>query len=228
MGNSCKKETDSMMQLELPHFTTKETYSRAITGGSFPSSESFTAASKRTMVASRKRVSEMNKPSLNIFRISRPEFIEPVFEQSLADKYRSIKLSGPLLLEDGSTYEGQLRNNLRHGFGELVDCDGGMFEGYWYRDKRNGLGRQFMPDGKVYDGRWKDDAKNGHGRLHFDEDEFFEGHFENNFRNGYGRYYLPNGSYYEGTWVLDTNTGTGNLFDSASGTKRKVELPAGI
>lgn len=228
MGNTCKKETDSMHLSSLPPFTSKETFSPAMTGGYSPSSGSLITASRQSNLATRTPSHEMNRPSPAIFKIYRPEFAVPVFDQSLADKYAHVRYTSPLLLSDRSTYEGQLKNSLRHGFGELVDFEGGMYEGYWYRDNRHGLGRQFMTDGTVYDGRWQLDRKCGHGRLYYADGQYYEGHFDDDDRNGYGRYYLADGSFYEGNWKSGKNTGLGIFYDIATGLKKKTTIPYGI
>jgi hypothetical protein len=135
-----------------------------------------------------KKVEHMNNPSPNIFKIIRPEFKEKIFDAALYEKYKRIRVYGPILLEDKSTYLGQLKLRLRYGFGELVYEDGSIFEGYWDNDKRNGIGRLFMSDGRVYEGYWANDLMHGQGRLYISSGEYYEGSFESGKKHGFGRY----------------------------------------
>ena len=185
------------------------------------STGSETTKSRNTDLGKRVKTLRMLKPSPKIFSIRRPEFAEPVFDPLLTDKYKKIQSIGPILLEDRSTYEGQIKHKLRYGFGEWVGTDGSMYEGYWDNDKKNGLGRLFMSNGEVYDGCWANDLMQGQGRLYTSDSEFYEGSFENGVKNGLGKQYLKDGSYFEGTWKEDRKAGEGWYYSAE--TKKKTQ-----
>jgi hypothetical protein len=226
MGNSCEGETSSDKIKESLTPVEKHPFERARTGVSTASLTSETTKSLNSFYARRKRIDKMNLPSPNIFRILRPEFSEALFDSNLAEKYRRIKKVGPIQLEDQSTYQGQMKNRLRYGFGELVEKDGSMYEGYWNNDKKNGIGRYFMADGKVYDGVWANGLMNGQGRLYISANEYYEGSFEGGYKSGIGRYYLPDGSYFEAVWDNGKHVGEGVFHNSMTGTRTSQRMPA--
>ena len=82
---------------------------------------------------------------------------------------------GKLCYADGCTYEGQFRNNMKHGSGCMT----------W-------------PDGrKVYSGDWKNDIACGHGQFTWKDGEStctYTGEIENNQPAGVGTFqYKRNG-----------------------------------
>lgn len=220
MGNFCEYQADSQRSRASQCVEVEHLYStKRNTKISHMSLGSETTHSLNTDFGHRKKIAKMRKPSERIFTIRRPEFSEPIFDPLLADKYKKVPTVGPIIIEDMSTYEGQLKRRLRYGFGELVGADGSMYEGYWDNDKRNGAGRLFMASGQVYDGFWANDKMHGYGRLYLSALEFYEGSFEDGMKSGLGKYYLPDGSYYEGTWILDRRVGEGWFYSAANKTK---------
>lgn len=217
MGGTCQKEADlDSVYLEGNSPFEKKTFFKTQTGESTASEVSDTGKSKATDKSVRKKVGQMNKPSLKIFKIVRPEFTVPVFDPLLAEKYKKLPFSGPIMLEDKSTYEGQLKKRQRYGFGEAILADGSMYEGYWDNDKRNGIGRHFMADGRVYDGFWANDLWQGQGRLYTSQADYYEGSFEVGKRSGFGKYSYSDGSFFEGIWKDDNKCGEGLYFDAKS------------
>lgn len=222
MGNFCGDQSASQRsQLEASRLVEVEqiNFSRKNTRVSNLSMGSGTTGSLFSLLGMRKKIQKMKAPSAKIFTIRRPEFTEPVFDQLLADKYKKVPNGGPIVLEDKSTYQGQMKHRLRYGFGEQVYPDGSMYEGYFDNDKRNGAGRYFMADGLVYDGFWANDKMHGYGKLYFAENSYYEGSFEDGAKNGLGKLTLPDGSYYEGTWKVDRRVGEGWFYSAANKTK---------
>ena len=225
MGNFCDHQAESVhlqlvtsgIEVEKYLLTNKSTkFSNFSTG-------SETTKSRNTEYALRKKISKMRKPSARIFTIKREEFSKPIYDPILAGKYDKIPTMGPILIEDSSTYLGQLKNRLRYGFGEMVGADGSMFEGYWDNDKRNGTGRYFMANGDVYDGCWAKDKMHGQGRLYTSDSEYYEGSFEDGAKNGLGKQWLHDLSYYEGTWKQNRKVGEGWFYCSQTKT-RKIQV----
>ena len=98
---------------------------------------------------------------------------------------------GTYVYSDGDKYEGQWKDDKRHGKGTVTyrGQDGNVvekYEGDWYEGKMHGFGRYVYADGGVYEGQWVD------GKM-----------------CGKGTYVFPNGNKYEGEWVDDVKEGYG-------------------
>jgi len=66
--------------------------------------------------------------------------------------------------ESGNKYEGEWKNNKRHGQGTLYFNDGDIYVGDFRDNKRNGQGvYTWKESGNKYVGGYKDDKKNGEG-----------------------------------------------------------------
>ncbi|WP_116106303.1 MORN repeat-containing protein [Lewinella sp. IMCC34191] len=70
---------------------------------------------------------------------------------------------GVALLSSGSRYQGEWKNNQKHGFGEFHWPDGAYYEGEFEEDERSGEGTYHFPGGEVFVGEWDDDLRNGEG-----------------------------------------------------------------
>jgi TonB family protein len=68
---------------------------------------------------------------------------------------------------DGSKYNGEFRNDIRHGWGVFTFTNGDQYSGMWRQDKREGYGFQTFKDDKGstyrYSGLWRDGLKHGEG-----------------------------------------------------------------
>lgn len=137
---------------------------------------------------------------------------------------------------DGSVYEGQKRNGLRHGKGAFYYSDGGMYTGDWVEGSMDGFGRLFYAGGvKAYEGQWKDDKFHGRGTVYnegpaklmgaFDYTNFdnvadfwvkYEGDFFNDNKEGNGALWLSNGERFQGQFREDMVEGAG-VFYTLSG-----------
>lgn len=58
-----------------------------------------------------------------------------------------------LVFPDGTVYQGQVKEGLRHGFGKQTWPDGARYEGLWRDNVASGRGKFFHIDGDVYDGK---------------------------------------------------------------------------
>jgi hypothetical protein len=66
---------------------------------------------------------------------------------------------------DGSRYEGEWKNEKRHGYGIWTRPDGTKYAGEWMEDKPDGLGMLTNADGSIFNGEWKAGKRNGQGML---------------------------------------------------------------
>ncbi len=65
--------------------------------------------------------------------------------------------TGIYIWNDGRMYQGQYKDDKKHGYGVYTWADGRCYEGYWFRGKQHGLGTYLVPkDGKVKFGLWED------------------------------------------------------------------------
>eukprot|EP00435_Cladocopium_sp_Y103_P044172 s1820_g12.t1 len=149
-----------------------------------------------------------------------------VVEQDRSQSFAkaSAALGPAYVFEDGATYSGQWKGNMRHGFGIHVEADGSTYEGQWIEDKAHGTGRLEHSDGATYDGNWRGSMKHGQGTyVHSDGSKYtgdwlndlqsgngseewsdgatYSGQYLAGRKNGKGKYTWPNGSYFEGQFV---------------------------
>jgi serine/threonine protein kinase len=140
---------------------------------------------------------------------------------------------------DGSIYEGEKYQGLRHGKGKFYYSDGGMYDGDWRSGSMDGVGTLFYAGGNVaYKGEWKEDKFHGKGIVYneapvppvggFDYSNFdnlqdywirYEGDFVNDNKDGVGILYITNGERYQGAFKDDMVHGRGAYM---SGDGRKV------
>lgn len=134
--------------------------------------------------------------------------------------------------EDGSIYEGNAKDGIRHGKGRIYYADGMIFEGRFDEGVMYGPGVLWYKNGKLcFEGDYKDDKFEGHGILYngliggmnsgFDYQDFgktgncwvkYEGDFVQDKKNGTGTLYLQNGERYFGEFKDDKVHGKGTFY----------------
>lgn len=93
---------------------------------------------------------------------------------------------------------------------KLTFPDGSSYEGEVKNGKRNGYGIQVYPTGITYYGHWENDYQNGYGDLDIDDDWYYSGEWKNGLYDGKGYFSFPNFSY-EGEWKAGKKDGYGTL-----------------
>ena len=64
---------------------------------------------------------------------------------------------GIYVWNDGRKYEGQYKDDKKHGFGVYTWADGRCYEGYWLKGKQHGIGTYLvLKESKVKFGLWED------------------------------------------------------------------------
>jgi len=131
--------------------------------------------------------------------------------------------------EDGSVYEGQARDGVRHGKGRVTYKDGSIFEGQFENGRATGNGILRYKTGKVaYEGAWNGAEYEGQGVLQseapipfhgaFDYKNLdkvenhwirYEGEFRGGKRHGQGTLALSNGEKFVGEFHKDQINGKG-------------------
>ena len=61
---------------------------------------------------------------------------------------------------NGDVYEGEWKDNLRHGNGKYTE-EGFTYEGQWQLDLKHGRGKMVCKNGDIFTGTWMHDRLNG-------------------------------------------------------------------
>eukprot|EP00199_Chlamydomonas_sp_CCMP681_P005883 CAMPEP_0119101646 /NCGR_PEP_ID=MMETSP1180-20130426/641_1 /TAXON_ID=3052 ORGANISM="Chlamydomonas cf sp, Strain CCMP681" /NCGR_SAMPLE_ID=MMETSP1180 /ASSEMBLY_ACC=CAM_ASM_000741 /LENGTH=247 /DNA_ID=CAMNT_0007085797 /DNA_START=75 /DNA_END=818 /DNA_ORIENTATION=+ len=131
-------------------------------------------------------------------------------------------LHGTVYWVSGERYQGEWRNNLRHGKGTVIYKNGDKYEGDWSSGLRHGLGTLWIYKGGKYlvryNGEWRDDSPNGHGTYFEDNKDTYEGDWVSGRRHGKGRAVCGGratdqfgADVYEGHWDSDLKHGLGTM-----------------
>nr|CAD7430459.1 unnamed protein product [Timema monikensis] len=125
-------------------------------------------------------------------------------------------------LRTNKLYEGDWKNDSRHGYGILSTkrSDGTYsttYAGEWRNGRRHGIGVCHYNNGDYYEGRWKNKERSGHGRMWFSDGAFYEGEWLNDKFHGIGLFVQENGNRYEGEWKNGLKHGHGKFFHLDSG-----------
>ncbi|XP_060797242.1 ankyrin repeat and MYND domain-containing protein 1 isoform X2 [Neoarius graeffei] len=110
--------------------------------------------------------------------------------------------NGPGLQEwtDGSRYDGDFINGLKHGNGTFTWPNGECYKGSFYKDYRHGRGTYFWPDGSQFVGKFYLNCKEGYGIHLFFDGTVFKGLYHANERFGPGVMSYPDGCQDVGLW----------------------------
>nr|XP_035138703.1 radial spoke head 10 homolog B isoform X11 [Callithrix jacchus] len=114
---------------------------------------------------------------------------------------------------DGSTYEGEVVNGMRNGFG-MFKCSTQpvSYIGHWCNGKRQGKGTiYYNQEGTCwYEGDWVQNVKKGWGIRCYKSGNIYEGQWEDNVRHGEGRMrWLTANQEYTGQWERGIQNGFG-------------------
>lgn len=113
-----------------------------------------------------------------------------------------------ILITSKYKYEGEWKNNMKHGEGEIREKSGRVYKGEWKRDMRNGRGKQiekifhgFFVE--IYEGEFKDDVKSGKGVQQMKNGLRYEGSFDDGKFNGEGKLEDQHNKYEYKGWFKD-------------------------
>ena len=108
---------------------------------------------------------------------------------------------GKYIQDQLNFYEGSFLNGKFNGHGKLVE-NGSTYEGEFKDDKQEGIGKEKWQDGAVYEGEYKNGVKCGKGKFIWDSGTIYEGQFDNNQINGQGKYIFSDGRKYLGNLYI--------------------------
>ena len=119
---------------------------------------------------------------------------------------------------DGSNYQGDFANGLRHGHGVRTSKSGNRYGGSWAAGRRHGFGVQTYPDGE-YRGTWYKGSPTREGVRTYRNGDRYVGEFRREKRHGRGTLTYANGDRYVGAFESDESHGAGTRYSARSGKK---------
>jgi hypothetical protein len=124
---------------------------------------------------------------------------------------------GNMKFINGNIYDGEFKNDLYNGHGELRHHGSGeYYKGDWKDGKMCGNGYQRFSSGAIFEGEFRDDLKHGKGVYRFPNGDKYDGSYIKDNREGYGIYTYKDGCVYEGTFQCNLRHGMGK-FRSSTG-----------
>ncbi|XP_037324502.2 ankyrin repeat and MYND domain-containing protein 1 [Pungitius pungitius] len=102
---------------------------------------------------------------------------------------------------DGSRYEGEFVNGLKHGKGRYTWKSGEFYDGFFYKDYRHGAGVHSWPQGHKFTGKYYLNRKEGYGHQEFSDGATFQGLYHMEQRFGPGVLSHPDGREDVGVWL---------------------------
>lgn len=112
-------------------------------------------------------------------------------------------------LPNGDRYEGEVRNNKRHGRGVYHFANGDRFEGEFADDQFMGRGAMQFANGDRYEGQFRGTTKQGEGVMTFANKDRYEGQFDENLYHGRGTFTFASGERYSGAYRRGQKHGPG-------------------
>ena len=113
---------------------------------------------------------------------------------------------------NGDVYDGEWKNNKRHGEGAIVFQNKTTYTGRWSNNKINGYGTYKYFNGDLYEGTFDNGVKSGDGKMTYYNGDVYTGKWKNDLRHGIGKQtYKTNGDAFEGSWRKDKRNGQGKL-----------------
>ena len=101
---------------------------------------------------------------------------------------------------DGSTYEGDFEEDLRHGNGHFKWANGESYKGDYLRDERTGHGTYNWPDGSSYEGSFLNGKRHGLGTYVSSDRDIYVGEWFDDLQHGEGTLTRSDGSVIKGIW----------------------------
>ena len=87
--------------------------------------------------------------------------------------------------DGGSHYEGEIKDNKKHGVGVHFTEIGETYEGYWENNIKKGFGKYTFSNGDIYIGNFEDNKPNGHGKMDYHlSSNVYEGHWKDGKASG--------------------------------------------
>ena len=130
-------------------------------------------------------------------------------------KNNNMSGKGKFIWANGNKYIGDFIDGERTGKGKFIWTNGDIYEGDFVNSVKSGRGKFNLKNGDIYEGDFSNNKFNGWGKIFYIHGDMFEGEFKNGMRNGAGRYDFANSNtyvYFKGTYINDKKNGPGKLF----------------
>ena len=115
----------------------------------------------------------------------------------------------------GSVYDGDWKDNMRHGVGVLTFASGLEYSGEFFKDSIHGQGTVTLIDSSVYTGSFFNGLFHGNGTLEDSATKsVYTGEFSNGVREGECEEGYHDGTKYKGEYMNGKIQGFGTLFDA--------------
>ena len=120
-----------------------------------------------------------------------------------------IDLTTFLFPDNGDLYEGEWKNNKKHGAGRYKFSNGDVYEGEFKAGFKHGKGVYRYSNGERYEGDFVNNVISGTGKYDYNGGAKYSGEFKANAKHGHGVFTYPDGATHEGTWVFGEAKGHG-------------------
>ncbi len=121
----------------------------------------------------------------------------------ISDGTSAKVVGGEIRYSDGSVYDGDVVNCMKHGKGELKFEDGSEYKGEFINDQYSGKGKYTRKDGSGYEGEYKNGLYHGNGTLTVAGLGTYTGGFQKGMKDGEGSFVYENGDSFKGTYRND-------------------------
>ncbi|KAL4491280.1 hypothetical protein ABPG72_021666 [Tetrahymena utriculariae] len=133
------------------------------------------------------------------------------------------------IYQNGDKYEGQFKEDMRHGKGifyynEQSICK--KYDGEWVNDKKEGFGVFEWRNGDRYEGQNKNNLRNGKGIYYYNEQSIwkkYDGEWVNDKKEGFCVFEWRNGERYEGYYKNDLRNGKGIHYYNEQSNGKKYD-----
>lgn len=130
-----------------------------------------------------------------------------------------------LSFSDGSIYRGAMRGTVLHGKGEYVSKSF-QYQGEFKDNKKHGNGTYVWENGDRYEGQFVDDRPDGKGKWSFSSGDTYEGEVKAGVIVGKGTSTTKSGDSFDGSFIDGKPQGTG-VYRFASGDRYEGEMSNG-
>ena len=166
---------------------------------------------------------EVNKPKesdlMNTTLTSNPQafYVKNTLKELELSDYFKAEGAQKYRMDDGSIYQGEIKNGTRHGKGKMVCTDGSYYDGEWFSGLYHGQGRYINVSGDIYQGDWLQGKREGKGLQQNKDGYLYRGEWRNDLQHGRGHERDQKGVIYEGEFKAGLKEGKGELSDQANG-----------
>jgi len=134
------------------------------------------------------------------------------FKEDMRNGYGILKFG------NGDIFQGEFKENYKNGKGTFMWANGNTYEGMWKEGKPHGLGKKFWKNGNKFEGFWKEGKQHGKGIKIWSNGDLYDGEYKEGKQHGKGTYTWADGDKYEGEWKYGLQHGNG-CYSWANGKK---------